>query len=208
MVVDQHHAGVASGVGHAQGCRPQYWECVTTSRAPPVVAPLETQRSAERNDPLLHAEQSHAGFRREVGAVRLAVVSTVRTMSAVSGLDTQLHVPGVGVFRRIGDRLLRDAIEIGADAGRQIVDLADDGNVKSGAALLEAVPARNEAFEAEGEAEFLDVGRTQAHQRAAQRFHHAAVVREMPRHSSSSGGHSRSAVWVAAAACAAMAVSD
>ena len=77
------------------------------------------------------------------------------------------------MLRCIGDRLLRDAIKAGADARRQIVDLADDGNFESGAALFEAVPACNEAFEAEREAEFLDVGRAQAHERAAQRFHHA-----------------------------------
>ena len=93
-------------------------------------------------------------------------------MSASSGLETQLHAPGVRVLGRIGDRLLRDPVKTGADAGRQIVDLADDGNLEPGAALLETVPARNQAFEAEGEAEFLDIGRTQAHQRAAQGFHH------------------------------------
>ena len=98
--------------------------------------------------------------------------STVRTMSASSGLETQLHAPGVRVLCRIGDRLLRDPIKTGADAGRQIVDLANDGNLKTGAALLKTIPARHQAFEAEGEAEFLDIGRTQAHQRAAQGFHH------------------------------------
>ena len=58
-------------------------------------------------------------------------------------------------------------------ACREVVDLANDGNVESGAALLEAIPVRNEALEAEAESEFLDVGRAQAHKRSAQRFHHA-----------------------------------
>src|SRR5580704_2123184 len=74
---------------------------------------------------------------------------------------------------RIGDRLLGDAIEARADAWRQIVDLANDGDVEPGAALFEAIPARNEAFEAGREAEFLDVGWAQAHERTPQRLHHA-----------------------------------
>ena len=43
----------------------------------------------------------------------------------------------------------------------------------SGATFLKTVPARNQAFEAEGETEFLDIRWTQAHQRAAQRVHQA-----------------------------------
>ena len=83
-----------------------------------------------------------------------------------------MHAPGVRVLCRIGDCLLRDPIKTGADTGRQIVGLANDGNLKPGAALLKTVPARHQAFEAEGEAEFLDIGRTQSHQRTAQGFHH------------------------------------
>ena len=79
----------------------------------------------------------------------------------------------MGMLRRIGDRFLRDAIKTGADAWRQIVDRTRDGKVKSGAAFLKTVPARHQAFETEAKAEFLDVGRPQAHQRAAQRRHHA-----------------------------------
>ena len=121
---------------------------VATSRTPPAGRPLETQRAAERDDPLLHAEKSHAGFRRGASARGLAVVFDAQDDLGVSCLETQLHVPGLGMLCRIGDRLLRDAIETCADAWRQIVDLANDGDVEPGAALFEAVPARNEAFKA------------------------------------------------------------
>ena len=138
---------------------------------PPPAARNTAFRRAKRSAPACREAPS----RLSAGARPVAspVVFDAHDDLGGSCLETQLHAPGLCMLRRIGDRLLRDAIEICADARRQIVDLAGDGNVESGAALLEAVPARDQAFEAEREAEFLDVGRAQAHQRAAQRFHHA-----------------------------------
>ena len=64
-------------------------------------------------------------FGASIAAVRLAVVLDGQDDVGFSGLETQLHALGLRVLRRIGDRLLRDAIETGADTGRQIVDVAD-----------------------------------------------------------------------------------
>ena len=121
----------------------------------------------------MHAEQAHAGLCSRIAACCLAVVFDAQHDVGLSCLKTQLDVPSMRVLRRIGDRLLRDTIETGAHAWRQIAGLSRDGNVKSGAALLEAIPIRNQAFEAQREAEFLDVGWSQAHQRSTQRCHQA-----------------------------------
>src|ERR1700748_3789652 len=89
------------------------------------------QRAVERDDALLHAEESHAGCWRQVSTCRLTVVFDTQDALGVPCLEAQLHMPGLRMLCRIGDRLLRDAIETCADAWGQIVDLAKDDNDKA-----------------------------------------------------------------------------
>ena len=107
----------------------------------------------------MHTEKAHAGFWRGAAARCFAVVLDAQDDVGRSRLDPQLHAARLGMFRGVGDRFLRDTIKIGADALRQIVDPAGNGDIKSRMALLDAIPACNETFEALGEAEFFDLGR-------------------------------------------------
>ncbi len=80
-------------------------------------AGLEAHPAAQGRDALAHAEQAHAGLARGIAGPAVVIdgqrdfVWPHRQMDADPG--------GVGVLGGVGERLLHDAIEIGADRGGQ-----------------------------------------------------------------------------------------
>ena len=76
------------------------------------------------------------------------------------------------MLRCIGERFLSDAVETGAEGGRQALEVAAEPDFEAGAAAAAPVPSGDQAFQAGGEPKLVDVGRPQPKQRAAQGFHH------------------------------------